>query len=46
MLSCPVLFCVGLQVPLARPANPPPVFVLGGEDDRVLDVQAYQELAR
>uniref|UniRef100_A0A383W958 AB hydrolase-1 domain-containing protein n=1 Tax=Tetradesmus obliquus TaxID=3088 RepID=A0A383W958_TETOB len=34
------------QVPLpAPPADCPPVFVLGGEDDRVLDVQSYKELA-
>jgi hypothetical protein len=34
------------QVPLpAPPADCPPVFVLGGEDDKVLDVQAYKELA-
>lgn len=35
-----------VQVPLAQPRKSPPVFVLGGEDDRVLDVQAYYELAR
>jgi predicted esterase len=34
------------QVPLpAPPAGHPPVFVLGGEDDKVLDVQSYTELA-
>jgi hypothetical protein len=43
-----VLLLLLLQVPLPVPpaASRPPVFVLGGEDDRVLDVQAYQELAR
>lgn len=42
-----MLCCAVLQVPLPRPpADCPPVFVLGGEDDKVLDVQAYQELAR
>jgi hypothetical protein len=45
-LAC-MLCCAVLQVPLPRPpADCPPVFVLGGEDDKVLDVQAYQELAR
>jgi hypothetical protein len=34
------------QVPLPTPpADHPPVFVLGGEDDKVLDVQSYTELA-
>jgi len=36
-----------LQVPLpAPPGHCPPVFVLGGENDKVLDVKAYEELAR
>eukprot|EP00775_Hariotina_reticulata_P013096 gene13096-13223_t len=35
------------QVPLpAAPAHCPPMFVLGGEDDKVLDIKAYEELAR
>lgn len=34
------------QVPLpAPPAHAPPAFVMGGEDDTVVDVQAVQELA-
>lgn len=35
------------QVPLPAPApgSTPPVFVLGGEDDNVVDVPAVQELA-
>lgn len=38
---------VNRQVPLAKPAkgSTPPVFVLGGEDDCVVDVEAVQELA-
>lgn len=35
------------QVPLPPPPpGCPPVFVLGGADDRVLDVPAYEELAK
>jgi len=37
---------VNKQVPLPLPpAHAPPAFVLGGEDDKVVDVQAVQELA-
>lgn len=34
------------RVPLPAPATPPPIFVLGAAEDRILDEQAVQELAR
>jgi hypothetical protein len=44
---CLLRVLMRLQVPLpAPPAHCPPVFVLGGENDKVLDVKAYEELAR